>query len=168
MTAAHIMFFHFLNSAQYINIKQKYLIKKMEFIVEIIRDARKRRKRALSDIQRLFQEVNQHFAYQCAEIRGYNSFWSIHLTSQFGCCVVCIGYLTYSFTFIQADFDAKVYFGFFLVQLNSLMLFIIYRCANIDENNKKFCKRNMDICVLLQLHYRMPVEQLAKVWPKFA
>lgn len=153
-----MLFYHFFIASKYIMIKQKFLLSRMSELTETIRIPELRHKTSFSSLYCEFVDINRLLAYQCNEIRGFNRFWSIYLSSQFASNIFCIGYLAYCYIFIPATFDQKVYYIFFGAELCGLVFSIIYRCSVIDANNDRAYDRNVKLCILFQLHYKLSLQ----------
>lgn len=153
-----MLFFHFFIASKYVMIKQEFLLGRLSKLIETIRIAERRHKTSFSNLYGEFVDINRLLAHQCNEIRGFNCFWSIYLSAQFACNIFCIGYLAYCYIFIPATFAQKVYYIFFGTELAVLVFSIIYRCSVIDANNDRAYDRNVKLCVLFQLHYKMSLQ----------
>ncbi len=77
-----MLFFHFFIASKYIMIKQVYLLHRLAELIERLRQPEKRQQSTFPALYREFVAINHHLAYQCAEINGYNSFWSVYLSAQ--------------------------------------------------------------------------------------
>lgn len=148
-----MLFYHFFIASKYIMIKQTYLINRLQELIEILRSPKKRDETNFFTLYREFVTINRLLAYQCAEINGYNRFWSVYLSAQFASNIFCIGYLAYCYIFIPGTFDQQVYYVFFGTELCVLVFLVIYRCSVIDGNNDRAYDRNVKACVLFQLAY---------------
>lgn len=147
--------YYFFIALKYIIIKQQFLLGRLNELIKNLGNLKRRHKTSFVKLYNEFVAVNRLLVYQCSEIRGYNRFWSTYLSAQFASNIFCISYLAYCYIFISATFDQKVYYIFFGVELCGLIFSVIYRCSVIDANNDRVYKRNVTICILFQLHYKM-------------
>ena len=153
--------FQFYIVCKYIMIKQKHILEKMKTLAQSL----DRPSKTVNNLIYFwhFQKLNQKIAYQCAEIIGYNTFWSFYLTLQFSNLIILICYMLYCYLFIPSTFSQQIYYSFFIVELSILLFFVIYRCSVINQNNLTFKSLNMKIFYQHQIKQNLSQKQLIHV-----
>ena len=153
LIAVVYMFYHFYAASKYVMIKQLYLLGQMDQLIADLRNDKKRSKQNFPMLRRRFRKINEDLAYQCAEICGYNRFWSAILTAQFFPNMVIFCYLLYCFLFVDIILGQMIYFVFFLIEIGGLIFLVIFRCSLVDHHNDLFYAKNVKACILFELHF---------------
>ncbi len=163
------MFFHFYVLTKYITFRQEHLLERQQKLIRKIKCAISGHTAAkmgpnwphqnVNDPQNLnfhrhystFHSIQSHFAYQCAEIRALNDFWSLLLTILFSVEIVTFCYLLYSCLFFRQSADQFIYLSFFLSELGVFLFVVILWASKVDLNNDLAYLRNLHIGVLFGL-----------------
>ncbi len=163
-----MMFFHFYVLTKYVTFRQEHLLGLQHKLVKGIKftavaskmgpNSSNMTNQAISLVfhqhYSAFHSVQSHYAYQCAEIRALNDFWSLLLTILFSVEIITFCYLLYSCLFFKQSAEQFIYFFFFLVELGTFLFVVIFRASKVDMNNDYAYLGNLHIGVLFGLHAR--------------
>ncbi len=169
--AVAMMFFHFYVLTKYVTFRQEHLLGLQSKLVKGIKSisAGKVSNKSSSNLPQnstnyqaalslafhqhysAFTSIQSHYAYQCAEIRALNDFWSLLLTILFSVEIVTFCYLLYSCLFFRQSADQFIYLSFFLGELGVFLFVVILWASKVDLNNDYAYLGNLHIGVLFGL-----------------